>query len=158
MASDVHIKFDGITGEATHKDHAGEIEVLSWTCGAHNPSAVAGGGSGKGKVDMQMLTFSHTYDKASPVLAKKCAMGTHFGEVVLTCRKSGEGQQVFLVVTMKEVFINNVNHSGGSSGDLIETVSLSYGDIEYAYKAQQEGGDMGGDVKFGYNVKTTESR
>ena len=26
---DTHIKFSGIDGESTHKDHAGEIEVLS---------------------------------------------------------------------------------------------------------------------------------
>jgi type VI secretion system secreted protein Hcp len=31
MASDVHIKFEGVDGEATHKDHKGEIEVLSWS-------------------------------------------------------------------------------------------------------------------------------
>jgi type VI secretion system (T6SS) effector Hcp len=30
MAIDIHIKFDGIDGESTDRDHKGEIEVLSW--------------------------------------------------------------------------------------------------------------------------------
>ena len=49
MSIDTHIKFDGVDGEATHKDHKGETEVLSWSWGVSNASAVSGGGSGKGK-------------------------------------------------------------------------------------------------------------
>ncbi len=33
MAIDTHIKFDGVEGESSHKDHKGEIEVLSWSVG-----------------------------------------------------------------------------------------------------------------------------
>jgi len=48
MATDTHIKFDGVDGEATHADHKGEIEVLSWTWGVNNNNAggTSGGGSG----------------------------------------------------------------------------------------------------------------
>jgi type VI secretion system secreted protein Hcp len=31
MAMDHFITFDGVEGESTHKDHKGEIEVLSWS-------------------------------------------------------------------------------------------------------------------------------
>ena len=33
MPIDTHIKFDGIDGESTDRDHKGEIEVLSWSWG-----------------------------------------------------------------------------------------------------------------------------
>jgi hypothetical protein len=48
---DTHIKFDGVDGEATHKDHKGEIEVLSWGWNVTNANigGTSGGGSGKGK-------------------------------------------------------------------------------------------------------------
>ena len=49
MPTDTHIKFDGVDGESNHKDHKGEIEVLSWSWGISNASGLAGGGSGKGK-------------------------------------------------------------------------------------------------------------
>lgn len=156
MAIDTHIKFDGVDGESSHKDHKGEIEVLSWSWGVSNVSgASVGGGSGKGKATPGALHFTHVYDKASPVLAKQAASGKHFSKVVMTSRKSGEGQKDFLKVTMKEVFITSVQCSGGGEGDFSESVSMTYAEIEFAYKAQDEKGALGGEVKFGWNVKTT---
>jgi type VI secretion system secreted protein Hcp len=156
MSIDTHIKFDGVEGEATHKDHKGEIEVLSWNWDVANASAIAGGGSGKGKANPGHFEFLHHYDKASPVLAKKCAQGAHFPSVIVTARKSGEGQKDFLKVTMKEVFISSVAPTGAAGGDIAESVSMSYGFIEFGYKPQDDKGGLGGEVKFGWDVKSTE--
>jgi type VI secretion system secreted protein Hcp len=155
MASDNHIKFDGVDGESTHADHKGEIELLSWTWGVSNASNVAGGGSGKGKAQPQDFHFTHAYDKASPILAKKCAQGVHFKEVVMTSRKSGEGQKDFMKVTMKEVFITSAQPSSGGDGAIMESISMSYGSIDFSYKPQDDKGGLGGEVKFGWNIKTT---
>ena len=156
MSSDTHIKFDGVEGEATHQDHKGEIEVLSWSWNVSNASGIAGGGSGKGKANPGDLVFTHKYDKASPILAKKCASGTHFPTVVLTARKSGEGQKDFFKITMKEVFITSAAPAGSSDGEIIENISMSYGAIDFSYKAQDDKGGLGGEVKFGWDVKTTK--
>ena len=158
MSTDSHIKFDGVDGESTHKDHKGEIEVLSWSWNVSNNSSLAGGGSGKGKANPGDFVFTHTYDKASPVLAKQCASGKHFKTVKLTARKAGEGQKDFLVVSMKEVFITAVSPSGGHGGEIIENVAFTYKDIEFEYKAQDDKGGLGGAVKFGWDVATTETR
>lgn len=159
MAIDTHIKFDGVEGESSHKDHKGEIEVLSWSWNVSNASSGGmAGGSGKGKALPGDFTFMHIYDKASPVLAKNCASGKHFATVVLTARKAGEGQKDFLKVTMKEVFVTSLAPSGGSEGDIVESVSASYKDIEFAYKPQDDKGGLGGEVKFGWNTASTELR
>jgi type VI secretion system secreted protein Hcp len=160
MSIDTHIKFDGVDGEATHKDHKGEIEVHSWSWSVSNSNAggTAGGGSGKGKATPGDLIFVHDYDKASPVLAKTCANGKHFATVVLTARKSGEGQKDFLKVTMKEVFITSTAPSASGEGLVVESVSMTYKDIEFEYKPQDDKGGLGGAVKFGWNVATTETR
>ena len=158
MSTDSHIKFDGVEGESTHKDHKGEIDVLSWSWNVSNNTSLAGGGSGKGKANPGDFVFTHTYDKASPVLAKQCASGKHFKTVKLTARKAGEGQKDFLVVSMKEVFITAVSPSGGHGGEIIENVAFTYKDIEFAYKAQDDKGGLGGEVKFGWDVATTETR
>lgn len=155
MSTDTHIKFEGVEGEAPHESHKGEIEVLGWNWHVSNASATAGGGSGKGKAQPGEMVFTHVYDKASPVLAKKCAQGMHFGEVKLTARKSGEGQKDFLTVTMKEVFITGVAPAGSLNGDIIESVTMSYGAIDFAYKPQDAKGGTGGEVKFGWDTKTT---
>ena len=158
MSTDSHIKFDGVEGESTHKDHKNEIEVLSWSWGVSQPAGLAGGGSGKGKAIPGDFHFVHQYDKASPVLSKHCAQGKHFKDAKLTARKAGEGQKDFLVVVMKEVFVTSVQPSGGSGGDIMESVSCTYKDIEFTYKAQDDKGGLGGDIKFGWNVATTETR
>jgi type VI secretion system secreted protein Hcp len=159
MAVDTHIKFDGVEGESSHKDHKGEIDVLSWSWSVSNISGAAtGGGSGKGKAQPGDFHFMHTYDKAAPVLAKNCASGKHFPTVVLTARKAGEGQKDFLKVTMKEVFITSVQPGVGGEGDIVEAVNASYKDIEFAYKAQDDKGGLGGEVKFGWNTASTEVR
>ncbi|QNP49153.1 Hcp family type VI secretion system effector [Diaphorobacter aerolatus] len=159
MSSDFHIKLDGVSGESTHKNHKDEIEILSWSWGVVNASGSgSGGGSGKGKATPQELTFMHKYDKASPVLAQKCADGKHFKDLVLTCRKSGDGQQEFLKVSLKEVFISTVQINGSQGGDLLEAVSVSFKDIETAYKPQDDKGAGKGEVKFGWNIAATEVR
>ena len=156
MAIDTHIKFDGVEGESTHTDHKGEVEVLSWTWGVSNaPNASAtGAGAGAGKAVPGDFQFMHAYDKASPILAKKCAQGVHFPTAVVTARKSGEGQKDFLKITMKEVFISAVQPS--ASDDIGESVSMRYGAIDFSYKPQDAKGGLGAEVKFGWNVKTSK--
>lgn len=156
MAIDTHIKFDGVEGEATHKDHKGEVEVLSWSWSITNAAHASGGGSGKGKAEPGALKFTHNYDKASPILAKKCAQGMHFPTVKLTSRKAGEGQKDFFTITMKEVYITSCSPSASEDGGIEEEIEMSYGSIDFAYKPQDDKGGLGGEVKFGWEVKTTK--
>ncbi len=158
MASDFHIKFDGVEGESTHQDHKGEVEVLSWSWGVSNAASGAvgsGAGSGVGKAQPADLVITHAYDKASPILAKKCIQGMHFPTVALTARKAGEGQKDFLKVTMKEVFITSMAASAGGDGAIVESVSMRYGQIAFSYRPQDARGGLGGEVKAGWNVKTS---
>jgi type VI secretion system secreted protein Hcp len=153
MASiDTYVKLSGIDGEATHKDHKNEIEVLSWSWDEVNSAATAGGGSGKGKAIPGNFHFTHLYDKSSPVLAKNCAGGKHLDSVVFTCRKSGDGSLAFMTITLKEALVISVQPSASSGADIVEAVAMSYKSIEFAYKAQDAKGAMGGEVKFLWNV------
>ena len=156
MSSDTHIKFDGVDGESTHEKHKGEIDVLSWTWGVSNAARVAGGGSGVGKAVPGEFHFTHSYDKASPNLAKYCASGKHFATVAMTARKAGGAQEDFLKISMKEVFVTSVQPGGTSTGDVVENVSMTYREVEFDYKPQDDKGALGGSVKFGWNVDTTK--
>jgi type VI secretion system secreted protein Hcp len=159
MTIDCNLKLDGVTGESTHKDHKNEIALLSWNWDVTNASSVGNtGGSGVGKAQPGNFMFSHHYDKASPVMAKACASGKHFKDAVFTCSKAGEGQKDFLKITLKHVLITGAHPSAVSGGEVIESVQMSYDDIEFEYKAQDDKGALGGAVKFGWNVSTTETR
>jgi type VI secretion system secreted protein Hcp len=159
MTIDANLKLAGVEGESTHKDHKGEIDLLAWSWDVRQESTAAmGQGSGKGKGIPGTFVFAHYYDKASPVLAKNCANGKHFDSAVITCRKAGEGQLDFLKVTLKQVLVTSVSPSASSGGEISESVALSYADIEFEYKPQDDKGALGGSVKFGWNVATTETR
>ena len=84
--------------------------------------------------------------------------GKHFKDLVLTCRKAGDGQQDYLKITLKEVFISSVQPSGSQGGDVMEVVSCSYKDVEFTYKVQDDKGAAKGESKFGWNVATSETR
>jgi len=51
-----------------------------------------------------------------------------------------------------------VSPGGASGGEVVESVSLTYKDIEFEYKEQTDKGAGGGSVKFGWDVATTETR
>jgi len=126
-AVDYFLKIDGIDGSSNDKTHKGEIEVESFSWGETQLGTIgsAGGGSGAGKVSMQDFHFTTQTSKASPVLFRKCATGEHIKEATLTARKSGSGQQEFLVIKMNDVLISSYNVGGSSDNDEVPTDQLS---------------------------------
>ena len=154
MAGDIFAKIGDIKGESQDPRHRDEIEVLSWSWGV--TQSVATGtrtGAGSGKATFSDLTFVHKLDKASPILFKTCATGTHVPEAVLTVRKAGGGQQEYLVVKMSEVLITGVQTSVSGGADLSETVSLTFAKVELEYRPQKPDGSLDVGVVFKYDLK-----
>lgn len=154
MATNTFIKFDGIAGESTTKDHPGEIEVLSWNWGLDATTLTSGnGGSSIGKVKPRDIHFIHRYDKASPVLAKMAASGRHIASAVLSARKAGAGQKDFLKITLKEIFVTSIATGDDGFGPT-EQVTLSYADIQFSYRPQTPSGALGTPVEVDWNIRT----
>jgi type VI secretion system secreted protein Hcp len=152
MAVDVFLKLADVKGESKDDKHKEEIEVLSWSWGVSNPvDARAGAGKGAGKANFGDLNFMHSVDRASPVLMKACTMGDHFKEATLTSRKAGKGQQEYLIVKLKEVFVSSVQPSGSSEHPM-ESVSLVFGHIDLEYKPQKDDGSLDAGVHFIYDL------
>ena len=155
---DYFLKIEGVPGESTDDKHKNEIDVLSWSWGETNEGAHGfGGGGGAGKVSMQDFNFVMNYNKASPKLFLFCATGTHIPKAVLTCRRAGEKQQEYLVVTFTDLLVSSYQ-TGGSSGDVIpvDQISLNFTKIEYEYKPQKKDGTLDSPEKAGYDVKANK--
>ena len=152
MAVDVFLKLADVKGESKDDKHKDEIEVLSWSWGVSNPvDARAGAGKGAGKANFNDLNFMHAVDRASPVLMKACTMGDHFKEATLTSRKAGKGQQEYLIVKLKEVFVSSVQPSGSSEHPM-ESVSLVFAHIDLEYKPQKDDGSLDAGIHFIYDL------
>jgi type VI secretion system secreted protein Hcp len=153
MASDIFAKIGDIKGESLDDKHKDEIEVLSFSWGVTNGGTMAAGsGGGEGKAAFHDLSFTHTVDKASPVLMASCATGAHIKEATITHRKSGKGQQEFLVVKMTDVLITGVTHGGGGDGTS-ETVTLQFAKVNVEYKPQKADGSLDAGIHFKYDIK-----
>ena len=153
MASDIFAKLGDIKGESLDSKHKDEIEVLSYSWGVTNSGSMGfGSGGGEGKATFHDLSFVHKIDKASPVLLKYCATGTHLKEATIVHRKAGKEQHEYLVVKLNDVIITGVTHGGSGDGHS-ENVSLSFAKVAFEYKPQKADGSLDAGVIFKYDLK-----
>ena len=150
MAANILLKLDGVDGESKIDGHEKEIDVLSASFGASNPTSVHfGGGAGTAKVNVHDLTITKRVDAASPDLFLKTCTGEHYDTATLIYMKAGgnDNTQVpYLQYEMTEVYVASVHQSGGGDQFAQESVSLTFGKIKKSYWPQNDDGSQG-DVK-----------
>ena len=153
MAVDNFLKIEGIEGESTDHKHKGCIEILSFSWGASNMATFSsGGGGGAGKVNFSDVSFMMNVNKASPVLMKHCADGTHIKSAKMISRKAGTQQQEYYTLTLTDCIVTSYQTSGATEMPT-DSFSLAFAKIEFEYKPQDEKGGLGGVVKAGWNIK-----
>jgi type VI secretion system secreted protein Hcp len=155
MAIEYHLKLGSIKGESGATKHKDEIELLSWSWGATNPTTIVGSGMSAGVVAMSDLSFTKKVDKASPKLLELLVTGKTVADATLYCSKH-TGQKTpedFLTIKLKEVYVSSYQ-TGGSHGEEAETesISISYGIINYDYKEQKKDGTLTSAGNVEYNL------
>jgi type VI secretion system secreted protein Hcp len=145
MAIEYFLKVGTIKGESQATKHKEEIELMSWSWGANNPTAVTGSGMSTGKVSMSDLTITKRVDKASPKLLELLVTGKHVADAVLVCQKQtgDKTPQDYLTIKLKEVYVSSY-HTGGSHGDALgsESLTLTYANLNFDYKEQKPDGTL----------------
>ncbi len=157
MAIDIFLKLDGIEGESVDKQHAKEIEVLSYNWGvAQSGSTGAGGGGGAGKAVFDELRFVARLQKSSPKLFLACASGKHVKSGVLTVRKAGGKPFEFLKLTLTDLLVSSYEHlaPGEESGEALEEVGLRFAKIKMEYTEQSKTGAAGTVTSAEWDLKT----
>jgi type VI secretion system secreted protein Hcp len=157
MAVDYFLDLEGIPGESQDEKFKDKIQVLSWSWGASNVSAVAGtGGSGAGKVDMSDVSMMLNFDKSTPKFFKSVSKGTHITKGTMSAVKSGADGKPYLKVNFTEIFVTGLQMSASSE---IPTVSLSftYNEIGIDYSVQDEKGTLNSTGEVKYSTKQNKS-
>ena len=158
MASDIFAKLGDIKGESIDDKHKGEIEVLSWSWGVASSGELShAGGAGAGKATFHDLSFTHKIDKASPVLMQRCATGQHLKDATITRRKSGKGQQEFLVIKMSDVIVTSVQQHDEGGKSQVESVTLAFAKVDVEYKPQKADGSLDAGIHFKYDLKASKA-
>ena len=157
MATDIFAKIGTIQGESTDVKHKNEIDVLAWSWGVMQSGSMAYGGAGATrKASFNDFNFTHHIDKATPLLMKACATGTHIPEATITVRKAGKGQQEYLIIKMTEVLITNVAMSVAEGADTAENVALQFAKVDFEYKPQKADGSLDVGLHFKYDIKANK--
>lgn len=159
MAWDAYMTMEGVSGESQREGHEGEIEVISFSFGASNPSSIGiGGGGGTGTTSLSSFNFMKKTDGASAEIFQHCCTGEHFPTAVMTLYKSGgaAGALPYLEYAFEEVYIDNIQWSGSDGGDNVpmESVSFSFGKVEITYTEQNPDGTAGGDHVGTWDVRS----
>jgi type VI secretion system secreted protein Hcp len=154
MATDYFLKLDGITGESQDAKHKGEFDLLSWSWGASNPTAVGGTGIGSSKAAVSEFSFSKYVDIGSPNLMLNCLSGKHIPTASITVRKAGENPVEYLKIKLSDVMISsfNVGASAGDGDRVQESVSIAFAKIDFVYTQQTATGGAGGSANAGWDV------
>jgi type VI secretion system secreted protein Hcp len=154
MAVDFYLKLDTIEGESVRTGFDKQVNLLSFSWGGTQVTAVAGtGGSGAGRATLADLTITKYLDKATPKLFKALVAGTHIANGTLSAVKAGSDvTKPFLTLTMKEMFITSQQTSAASEVP-VETVSFSYNEIKLEYFQQDDKGNLTSTGAVTYNLK-----
>ena len=134
-AVDMFLKVPTIPGESLDDRHANEIDVLSWSWGLT--------GSPRTGACVGDINLVKHIDSASSGLMIALTVGKDLGEVVLTARKAGKGQQEFLIVKMFDVTVSTVKTALASDTAIpTENVSLSFSYADWSYSKQKPDGSL----------------
>lgn len=156
MAFDAFIELEGVKGESTRKGFEGQIELLSFSFGASNPTTIgSGGGGGAGKVSISAFNFNKWSDAASPPMFQACCQGKHFPKAKVTLHKAGGDEAVdYLVYEFEKCYIENISWSGSSGGDdrPMESVAMAFGKVTVTYTPQTETGAKGSPVVASWDL------
>ena len=85
-----------------------------------------------------------------------CATGEHMKEATITQRKSGKGQQEFLVIKMNDIIITGVAPTSGGDQTSSETVTLSFAKVDFEYRTQKPDGSLDAGIHFKYDIKSNK--
>ena len=135
-AVDAFMKIDGVPGESTEPGYEGWIELLEFDYSMSAPvSRLTGKRSGKPQ--MSPITFTKTFDKASPLLMMHCSVGQNINTLTIEVLKSATSGRMepYFTVELKQVTVTSYDLKTDLAGDnVIEEVTISFRDIGVIYE------------------------
>lgn len=158
-AVDYFLKLKGIEGESAVDGHKNEIQIDSFSFGVSNSgSGHTGGGHGTGKATFQDLHCTTKYGKQSAKLFLTCATGEHIPDGLITARKAGGKQEVYLTIKLTDILVSSYQVGGSGHGDSVPTdqFSLNFAKMQIEYKGQDQKGGTSLAASAGYDIKANK--
>ena len=128
LADQMFLGFNGeIAGDSTDPQHAGEIEVLSYSIGTKaETSWTKGGGASVGKPNPGDLHFTAVWDRSVPTITSYITTGKAAQKATLTLRKGKQSNYAKYI--FDSVFFTSAGQQG-ADGD-----GRAVSDVAFVYK------------------------
>jgi type VI secretion system secreted protein Hcp len=145
-------------GESQQIGHLGKdgwVEIGDWSWDVEaEASHLKGTGAAVGKPTSGVLSFSHFYDKSSPVLMQYIVKGTHFktARIDMLKQTGKDKPELFLQLAFGSVFITKVSSKGGEDGAVSQDIEFVFKEVAAAYKRQDNNGMLKEARFFRWNI------
>jgi type VI secretion system secreted protein Hcp len=155
MATNMFLKIQTIPGESRDDAHKGEIDIYKWHLGLESAGAATSrGGLSAGRTSFQELNVGKHVDASTTGLMLACAKGTHIQEAKLTVRKAGGNRLDYMIITMRDVLVSSVRHSGSpEETEVVESITLGYAHLQVVYIGQTADGRPEAPKEFNWDPK-----
>ena len=142
-----------VKGEAASPGHADDIIVAGWHWGLSAGSAL-GDTQATARRSYTALTVHKRVDMASTALMSALATNDEVKEAKLTMRRAGGAQEDFFLITLKRARITSLQHDASADGDVRETITIAFTEVEVEYRPQRSSGLRGGSTMFTDSLPT----
>jgi type VI secretion system secreted protein Hcp len=143
MAGNAFIRFNKgkVPGESTQKilGESSWIEIGDWSWDIEAESSfLKGGGAAVGKAVPGSFSFTHFFDRSSPVIMTNIVKGVHFADVdVVMMKQTGEGALTpYFAIHLTQAFTTKVSTKGGEDGSVTQDFELVSKAVSFIYMAQ----------------------
>lgn len=149
--ADLYLKFDGIDGEATDKDHHGWSGISDMTWGASVDASTPGRAS---RLVFKDAAWEQTLDKSFPKLFTNLVTGKQLRDATFDfTTKSADGASlVYFQMKFSDVTLTNLDLTGSASSRAAFTGSFAYDSIRMTYTEFDNAGKKKGEVSANYDL------
>lgn len=156
-----YIKFDGIDGESTDKDHKAWTDLAAFSQLITKPGQGTGATRRRGDVILEDLHCTKELDKSSPKIAESVCKGKVFPkvEIHLTASYTDSGRVTYYAYELKNVQVVSYDISGSGQADDVpmENFSLNFEEIKVTYTENDNAGKKKGNVEYTWKVEEGEA-
>jgi type VI secretion system secreted protein Hcp len=142
-------RIDGIAGDSTNAQHAGEVDLTGVRAGLTGAGAALCGAAGRAVFDP--IVVEKQVDRASVPLAAKAATGTRLSSVRITLSSTGASPIAFLTYDLADVRVVSIRQVKRGT-TLTEEVAFDFTRITYTFVPQRADGSAGPAIQSCFDI------
>lgn len=160
----IFMNFQGIKGESSDQGHKQwmDIENVQWGVNRNITSSTSTQNDRESaNAEISSLTLTRHMDSATPTIFIESCCGTGKTVVIhLTKTGTGSGTDVYMEYTLKNALISSYSVSAATQDTArpMETITLSFVDLEVKYTPYDEDGNALAAIAVGFDTATNTKR